>query len=139
VASGATLLTGGDRDGTFIRPAVMDHVDAGMRIYTEEIFGPAACIIRVRDGEEALQIANDTEYGLSGSIFTSDATRALEMASRWESGNVHINCLTFAVESHVPYGGVKSSGYGRFGGADSIREFTYLQTVTINRDQRFAL
>jgi acyl-CoA reductase-like NAD-dependent aldehyde dehydrogenase len=139
VASGATLVTGGDRDGTFIRPAVLDHVDAGMRVYTEEIFGPAACIIRVSDGEEALRIANDTEYGLSGSIFTSDATRALEMASRWETGNVHINGSTFAVESHVPYGGVKESGYGRFGGADSIREFTYLQTVTVNRDQRFPL
>lgn len=139
VAGGATLLTGGERDGTFVRPAVLDHVDARMRIYREETFGPAACIIRVRDAEQALTIANDTEYGLSGSIFTSDVTQALDMAARWETGNVHINGSTFAVESHVPYGGVKDSGYGRFGGAESIREFTYLQTVTINRDQHFNL
>lgn len=139
VSGGATLLTGGGRDGTFIQPAVLDHVDAGMRIYTEETFGPAACIIRVSGAEEALAIANDTAFGLSGSVFTSDVTLALEMASRWESGNVHINGSTFAVESHVPYGGVKDSGYGRFGGSGPINEFTYLQTVTINHDQHFAL
>ena len=139
VAQGATLLTGGERDGTFIRPAVLDRVTPDMRIYYEETFGPAACIVRARDAEHALEIANDSEYGLSGSIFTGDVTRALDLAARWQTGAVHINGSTFGVESQVPFGGVKYSGYGRFGGPESIREFTDVQLVTINRDQRYAI
>jgi acyl-CoA reductase-like NAD-dependent aldehyde dehydrogenase len=139
VDKGATLLTGGERTGTFLRPAVLDHVTPDMRIYREETFGPVASIVRARDAEHALAIANDTEYGLSGSIFTNDATRALELTSRWATGNVHINGPTLAVESQTPYGGVKDSGYGRFGGTDSIREFTTVQLVTLNRDQHYPL
>jgi acyl-CoA reductase-like NAD-dependent aldehyde dehydrogenase len=139
VDKGATLLTGGERTGTFLRPAVLDHVTPDMRIYREETFGPVASIVRARDAEHALAIANDTEYGPSGSIFTNDATRALELTSRWATGNVHINGPTLAVESQTPYGGVKDSGYGRFGGTDSIREFTTVQLVTLNRDQHYPL
>jgi acyl-CoA reductase-like NAD-dependent aldehyde dehydrogenase len=137
VAQGATLLTGGELTGTFMRPAVLDHVTQSMRIYYEEAFGPVACIVRARDAEHALEIANDSEYGLSGSIFTGDVTRALDMAARWNTGAVHINGATLAVEAHTPFGGVNQSGYGRFGGAWAIPEFTDLQTVTINRDQRY--
>ncbi|MEW2623590.1 aldehyde dehydrogenase family protein [Streptomyces sp. NPDC048106] len=139
VAKGATLLTGGERTGTFMRPAVLDHVTPAMRVYREETFGPVAAVVRARDAEHALEIANDTEYGLSGAIFTKDVTRALELTSRWATGNVHINGPTLAVESQTPYGGVKDSGYGRFGGTDSVKEFTTVQLVTLNRDQHYPL
>jgi acyl-CoA reductase-like NAD-dependent aldehyde dehydrogenase len=137
VAQGATLLTGGELDSTVLQPAVLDHVAPNMRIYYEEAFGPAACIVRARDAEHALEIANDTEYGLSGSIFTGDVTRALDMAARWDTGNVHINGPTLTVEAHTPFGGVKSSGYGRFGGHWAIDAFTDVQLVSINNGQRY--
>jgi acyl-CoA reductase-like NAD-dependent aldehyde dehydrogenase len=137
VAQGATLLTGGEQDGTVLQPAVLDHVAPNMRIYYEEAFGPAACIVRARDADHALEIANDTEYGLSGSIFTGDVTRALDMAARWDTGNVHINGPTLTVEAHTPFGGVKNSGYGRFGGHWAIEAFTDVQLVSINQGQRY--
>jgi acyl-CoA reductase-like NAD-dependent aldehyde dehydrogenase len=137
VAQGASLLTGGEQDGTWLRPAVLDHVTPSMRIYYEETFGPAAAIVRARDAEHALEIANDSEYGLSGSIFTGDVTRALDLAARWNTGAVHINGATLTVEAHTPFGGVKDSGYGRFGGPWAIHEFTDVQLITINRDQHY--
>lgn len=132
VARGARVLAGDERDGVYVRPTVLDGVTPDMRIYYEEAFGPVASIVRARDAEHALEIANDSE-----SIFTHDVTRALDLASRFETGNVHINGPTLAVESQTPYGGVKDSGYGRFGGTDSIREFTTVQLVSINQDQHY--
>ncbi len=107
------------------------RVTAAMRIYSEESFGPVKAVIRVRDAEEAVRVANDTEYGLSSAIYTSDIKKGLELAARVQSGICHINGPTVADEPQMPFGGVKASGYGRFGGKAAIGEFTELRWVTI--------
>lgn len=131
VLKGAQLVTGGRQDGVFIDPVILDHVTPAMRIYSEEAFGPVAAIIRVNDVDEAVTIANDTEYGLAASVFSRDITRALEIARRIESGICHINSATIHDEPQMPFGGVKASGYGRFGGKAGIDEFTELRWITI--------
>jgi acyl-CoA reductase-like NAD-dependent aldehyde dehydrogenase len=102
-----------------------------MRIYGEESFGPVKPIIRVADDEEAIAVANDTEYGLSAAVFSADIQRAMAVAARIESGICHINGPTLNDEAQMPFGGVKGSGYGRFGGKAAIAEFTELRWITI--------
>jgi acyl-CoA reductase-like NAD-dependent aldehyde dehydrogenase len=131
VAKGAKLLGGGPRDGTIMPAAILDHVTPEMRIYTEESFGPVVSIIRVKDADEAVRVANDTEYGLSAAIFTGNIARGIELAKRIESGMCHINGPTVHDEAQMPFGGVKASGYGRFGGRAGIAEFTELRWITI--------
>jgi acyl-CoA reductase-like NAD-dependent aldehyde dehydrogenase len=128
---GAKLVAGGKRTGTVVEATVLDHVTPGMRIYSEESFGPVKPVIRVRGEDEAVKIANDTEYGLSAAVFSKDVKRALGVAARIESGICHINGPTVADEAQMPFGGVKGSGYGRFGGKAAIAEFTDLRWVTI--------
>ena len=113
---------------------VVDHVTPAMHIYDEEIFGPVASIIRVEGDEEALRVANETEYRLSAAVFGRDLGRALGVARRVESGMCHINAATIHDEPHMPFGGVKASGYGRFGGVAAIAEFTELRWLTINQN-----
>ena len=91
-----------------------------MRLYGEESFGPVVCVVRASGVEEAVRIANDTEYGLSAAVFGRDITRALEVARRIDSGICHINGPTVHDEAQMPFGGVKASGYGRFGGKAGI-------------------
>ena len=131
VAKGARLLTGGRADGVLMDATVLDHVTPAMRIYNEESFGPVVAIIRVRSADEAVRVANDTEYGLSAAVFGRDLTRALAVARRIESGICHINGPTVHDEAQMPFGGVKASGYGRFGGSAAVHEFTELRWVTI--------
>jgi acyl-CoA reductase-like NAD-dependent aldehyde dehydrogenase len=102
-----------------------------MRIYGEESFGPVACMVRVRGVDEAVRVANDTEYGLSAAVFGRDATRAMQVARRIESGICHVNGPTVHDEAQMPFGGVKASGYGRFGGKAGINEFTDLRWLTV--------
>ncbi|ADZ72372.1 aldehyde dehydrogenase family protein [Polymorphum gilvum] len=130
VAKGAVLITGGESSGTLMQPTVLDHVAYGMRIYEEEIFGPAVGVIRVADAEEAVTVANDTEYGLTAAVFSRDLDRARAIARRLEVGAVHINGSTVCDDPAMPYGGVKASGYGRFGGRAVIEEFTEIQWMT---------
>jgi acyl-CoA reductase-like NAD-dependent aldehyde dehydrogenase len=129
---GATLLIGGRVEGAVMQPAVIDHVAANMAIYHEESFGPVASILRVRDEEEALSIANDTEYGLASAIFSRDTDRALAMAARLETGICHINGSTVYDDPAMPFGGMKASGYGRFGGDTALDEFTELRWIALH-------
>jgi acyl-CoA reductase-like NAD-dependent aldehyde dehydrogenase len=102
-----------------------------MRIYHEETFGPSVSIVRVKDTEEAIRIANDTEYGLAAAVFGRDISRALDVAKRIDAGSTHINGPTVQDEAQIPFGGMKASGYGRFGSRAGIHEFTELRWITI--------
>lgn len=131
VAKGAKVVAGGKREGTIVAATVLDNVTREMRVYGEESFGPVKPVIRVDSEEEAVRVANDTEYGLSSAVFSRDIRRALKVAGRIQSGICHINGPTVADEPQMPFGGVKASGYGRFGGHAAIAEFTDLRWVTI--------
>ena len=132
LARGASLVTGGELSGGSIQPTVLDHVTPDMRLYSEEAFGPIAGIVRVRDRDEALSVANDTEYGLVSSIFSADEEAALAMLGEIETGIGHINGSTVFDDPSMPFGGMKASGYGRFGGLEALREFTECQWVSIH-------
>ena len=136
VAKGAVLLAGGKLDGTIMNATVLDHVTPGMRIYGEESFGPVVTIVRVASIDEAVRVANDTEYGLSAAVFGRDIPRAMTVAKRIESGICHINGPTVHDEAQMPFGGVKASGYGRFGGKAAIAEFTELRWITVQTGPR---
>jgi acyl-CoA reductase-like NAD-dependent aldehyde dehydrogenase len=131
LAKGATLVAGGEVAGTVMTATVLDGVTPAMRIYGEESFGPVVIVLRAKDTEDAIRIANDTEYGLAAAVFGRDIARALEVAKRIESGICHINSSTVDDEAQMPFGGTKASGYGRFGGKAPIDEFTELRWITI--------
>ena len=132
VSKGARLLCGGHANGTLMDATILDYVTPSMRIYSEESFGPVVAIVRVRGVDEAVRVANDTEYGLSSAVFGRDVKRALDVARRIESGICHINGPTIHDEPQMPFGGIKASGYGRFGGVAAIHEFTELRWITIS-------
>jgi acyl-CoA reductase-like NAD-dependent aldehyde dehydrogenase len=139
-AKGATLLTGdGSIEGpneTLIRPVVLTDVTTDMDIFRSEIFGPAVVIHPVGSTEAAIDLANDTEYGLTGGVISRDLGAALEVVSRVRSGIIHINDQGIADEPMAPFGGVKSSGYGKFGGTAGIESFTEQRWVTIQHSGR---
>ena len=135
-AKGAKLKAGGKRTGTVVEATVLDNVTSSMRVYNEESFGPVKPVIRVRGDEEAIRVANDTEYGLSSAVFSRDIRRAMAVAARIEAGICHINGPTLNDEAQMPFGGMKGSGYGRFGGKAAIAEFTDLRWITIEDPQQ---
>lgn len=134
---GAVVAAGGNRKGSLMEATILDRVTATMRIYGEESFGPAKSVVRVRGDDEAVRVANDTEYGLSAAVFSQNIQRALAVANRIESGICHVNGPTVHDEAQMPFGGVKGSGYGRFGGKAAIGEFTDLRWVTIEGPQHY--
>jgi vanillin dehydrogenase len=136
VAKGAKLHRAADPQSTLLSAGVLDHVTSGMRIYNEESFGPITTIIRVKGEEEAVRMANDTEYGLTSAVFSKDITRALRIAHQIDAGMCHINGPTVHDEAQMPFGGTKASGYGRFGGKAGIAEFTELKWITISTQHR---
>lgn len=119
-----------------MQATVLDRVTPAMRIYDEESFGPVVTIVRAENDEDALGIANDTEYGLSAAIFSRSFDRAWSLARRVQSGICHINGPTVHDEPQMPFGGMKASGYGRFGGAAAIDEFTTLRWITVQTGER---
>lgn len=133
-ARGAELVLRGQVSGSVMGATVIDRVTSRMEIYSEESFGPVVCVVRVKDDEEALRIANDTEYGLSSAVFSRDIARALHLARRIEAGMCHINGPTVHDEAQMPFGGMRASGYGRFGGEAGIAEFTDVRWITINTE-----
>jgi len=133
LAKGAKLLCGGKAQGPCYLPTVLYGVTPEMRVYHDESFGPLASIVLVANAEVALRVANDTEYGLSGAVFSRDVSKAMKLAERMESGICHINGATVHDEPQMPFGGVKDSGWGRFGGKAALEEFTELRWITIRR------
>lgn len=133
VAQGAVLLSGGkrlDRPGAFYAPTILTQVKKGMPAYDEETFGPLAAVIRIKSEEEAIQVANDTLFGLGGSVWSQNTERAVRLAHQIEAGAVFVNGIVRS-DPRLPFGGVKKSGYGRELADFGIREFVNVQTVWV--------
>lgn len=130
-AKGARLLAGGPAEMVLMRATVLDRVETGMAIYADESFGPIVGILRAKDEEHAIKLANDSEYGLSAAVFTRDSARGLAVARRIRSGICHVNGPTVHDEPQMPFGGTGGSGYGRFGGRAGIDAFTELRWITV--------
>jgi acyl-CoA reductase-like NAD-dependent aldehyde dehydrogenase len=138
VGKGADVAVGGHADGAAMPATIIDHVRPDMTIYDQETFGPITTIVRVNGVEEAIQVANDTEYGLAAAVFGGDSGRAFQVALQIDAGHVHVNGATVANDAQAPYGGMKASGYGRFDGRAVINEFTELKWITIEpSDQQY--
>lgn len=136
VRDGARVLCGARAEGPCYHPTVLTHVKPGSPFSCEETFGPVVSIMEVEDAEQAIAIANETPYGLSASVITRDFNQGLALAERIESGIVHINDQTVHDEPQVPFGGIKDSGWGRFGGRSGLEEFTELRWISLQRTPR---
>ena len=136
LAKGATLLTGGKADSTLMTATLLDGVTPDMRLWNEESFGPVKAVIRARDEQDAVRIANDSAYGLSSAVYSRDTARAWNVAQDLQTGICHINGPTVHDEAQMPFGGTKDSGYGRFGGRAGVHEFTELRWVTMQTQPR---
>ncbi len=132
VAAGAKLVTGGQRQGTMHAPTILCDVDPKMRVSCDELFGPAVAVTPFSSFDEALAMANGTNYGLSASIFTQDIDRALRFAREVDAGNLHINWGTQWRADLMPYGGLKDSGMGKEGPRYAIREMTEEKMVVVH-------
>src|SRR5690606_4565027 len=133
---GANLPLGLDIQGAIMQPTIIVDVTKDMRLYAEESFGPVCTVQCFKSVDEAVELANDSEFGLSAAVFSQDLAEALAVAKRIESGICHINGATVHDEAQMPFGGVKQSGYGRFGSKVSVAEFTELRWITIQTSSR---
>jgi benzaldehyde dehydrogenase (NAD) len=136
VAKGAKIVCGGKAENTLMPATLIDGVTPEMRLFHEETFGPVKGIVRVGSEEEAIACANDNEFGLSSAVFTRDTARGWRVASRIEAGICHINGPTVHDEAQMPFGGVKASGYGHFGGQQGISAFTETRWITMQTTDR---
>ena len=131
LAKGAQVIAGGKGESVVMPATVVDGVTAQMNLYRDESFGPVVAMIRARDAEHAVELANDTQYGLSAAVFTRDIAKGLTIARRIQSGICHVNGPTVHDEAQMPFGGVGASGYGRFGGKQGIDSFTETRWITV--------
>ncbi len=136
VAQGARLLSGGTCEGRVYRPTVLMNVTRDMKVFREETFGPVAPIISVKDEKEALEVANDTIYGLSSGVITKDIEKAIFLAEGLDAGMVHVNDSSLDAEASCPFGGCKFSGQGREGGRYSLEKLSELKWVTIQKGKK---
>ncbi len=135
LASGAHAVVGGhllQGKGYFYEPTVLDAVNDSMPAFREETFGPVAAVVRAQNAQDAIRLANDTEYGLGANLWTRDVARGKELARQIEAGSVFINGMV-ASDPRLPFGGIKHSGYGRELGVYGIREFTNIQTIVVGQ------
>ena len=135
VDKGAKVLTGGKHDQSYYQPTVLADVTPDMRIFHEESFGPVVCCISAKNSDEAMELANNSPYGLSSAVITNDLEKAMQFAEGLDAGMVHINATTVQCEPNAPFGGVKNSGFGREGGHYSIDEMTQPKWITIKQGQ----
>ena len=136
LAKGATLVCGGKAESTLMPATLIDHVTPAMKIYGDETFGPVKAIVRVDGEEAAIACANDNPYGLAAAVFSRDIARGWRVAQRIESGICHVNGPTVHDEAQMPFGGVKGSGYGRFGGRAGVEAFSELRWITLQTAPR---
>ena len=136
LAKGAKLLCGGKATNTLMAATLIDGVTPEMDIFREETFAPVKAIVRVRGEEQAIAMANDNEFGLSSSVYTRDTARGWRVAARIEAGICHVNGPTVHDEAQMPFGGVKNSGYGHFGGQAGIDAFTETRWITMQTAPR---
>jgi succinate-semialdehyde dehydrogenase/glutarate-semialdehyde dehydrogenase len=131
VELGAKIVTGGyqlDREGCYYAPTILTDVTSNMPAFSEELFGPVAVVLKSSEPAHALGIANGVDFGLGGSIFTTDMATAETMARGMESGATFVNSISFS-DPRMPFGGIKNSGYGRELSAQGIREFTNIKSI----------
>ncbi|HWF11989.1 MAG TPA: aldehyde dehydrogenase family protein [Bryobacteraceae bacterium] len=134
-ADGARVVCGGTYEGNYFHPTVVADVRPTMAVFQEELFGPVASVIKATDADDAIQLANNTRYGLTSAVITNDLQLAMRCALELESGSVHINGSTIHDEPHAPFSGVKDSGMGREGGQWSMDDLTQLKWVTIQQGE----
>jgi len=133
IEAGAKLITGGkriDRRGNYFEPTILAGVKKGMAVYAEETFGPVVAIIPVKSEQEAIEVANDSAFGLGGSVFTRDLVRGERVARKVQTGAMFVNGMTKS-DPRLPFGGIRKSGYGRELSGHGIREFVNIKTIWI--------
>jgi aldehyde dehydrogenase (NAD+) len=135
VKKGARVLTGGKYDQSYFQPTVLADITPEMEIFHEESFGPVVCCIKAKNSDEALELANNSSYGLSSAVITNDLEKAMQFAEGLNAGMVHVNGTTVQWEPYIPFGGVKDSGFGREGGRYGIDEMTQPKWITIKQGQ----
>jgi glyceraldehyde-3-phosphate dehydrogenase (NADP+) len=131
-ATGARVLTGGDRDGAVVQPAVVADVDPASPFSQEELFGPAVAVSRADGWAEAIAQANGTGYGLGAGIFTADVAGAVQAMREIDSGTIHVNWTPLWRADLMPYGGLKGSGIGKEGPRSAVEEMTEVKTVVLH-------